>query len=121
MRTSTFVLGAVLILVGSGAFILTSEPPTLIPLGFGLVVVVLALGMGNDRWVRTLRLVMIGLTFMGMVSSASSLSKLVEVAAGGDVAQPGSIVATSLLGICCLVYVTIGIRWMLASKRSLES
>jgi hypothetical protein len=110
--------GACLLLIGSGAFIASSEPPTLIPMAFGIVMLILSLGVRNPRWAFPLQLMAAGLAFMGMLSTASSLPLFLTVLGGGSVDNPGSVVATGLLGVLCVVYVTLSVRWYLANRQS---
>ena len=121
MRITSLIIGAALMLVGSGAYILTGEPPTLITLAFGMVLVIMAIGAANPRWAGPVQLMSAGLTFMGMMSAASSLPRFFELVSGGEVEQQGAVISTGILGIFCVIHVTMSIRWILANKRSAKS
>ncbi|RPI69792.1 MAG: hypothetical protein EHM43_00620 [Ignavibacteriae bacterium] len=117
MTRTTLVIGAAMMLVGSGAFMASNEAGTLITLAFGLVVVILATGAMRSKWTAPIMHMVVGLTFMGMLFSASSVPRLVRMMGGATVDMPFTVVATSILAVLCLIHVTMSIRWFLARKR----
>ena len=110
-----------MILDGSGAFISSSEPATLIPLSVGLVMAVIGMASVNERWSKTLMHIGVLISFASMIFSATALQRLVAMMQDEPVSQPASVVSISILGILSLIHVTLSIRWFLARKRSSSS
>lgn len=118
MSIGTIVIGALITLTGTGAFIGSGDLLALVPGGMGVVLVVLGwLGIAEQRQAIMGHAAVL-LTFVGMVFSASTVVRLLHVIAGDQVERPGAVVAISCAGLLCLVHVTMSIRWFLARKRS---
>ena len=118
MTRATLVVGALLILVGSGGFIISSEPATLTVLLFGIVIAALAIGTWKERLTALLMHIAVVVSFVGMILSATSLRRFVDLVSGETMSNETSIVAITILGVLCLIHVTMSIRWFLARKRS---
>ena len=75
MRFATIIIGALMILDGSGAFIASSEPPTLIPLVVGLVLSGIGLASVQERYAALLMHIGVAVTFIMMIFSATALQR----------------------------------------------
>ena len=118
MVFTTLIVGALMTLTGSGSFLLSKDPGTVIPMVAGLVL------MGLGWWsTRPERQSLAGhlaviLTFVLMVFTAPALNQVLHAIAGEEIQRPHAVFATSVTGLLCLVHVTLSIRWFLARRRS---
>ncbi len=118
MVFATIIIGALLTLTGSGTFLLSKDPGTLVPMAAGLLL------MGLGWWSRRPEKqglaghLAVVLTFVFMVFSAPAANQALKLLGGEDVARPYAVIATSIAGILCLIHVTLSIRWFLARRRS---
>ncbi len=118
MTTPTLLVGALLVLIGTGSFLVSADLGSLLPAGLGSLVGVLGwLGRSPKRQALAGHLA-VGCTFVGMVLSASAAGRLVASLTGAPLERAGATVAIALTGIVCLIHVTMSIRWFLARKRS---
>jgi len=118
MTQATLVTGGLITMIGSGAFLVTSDLGALLPVGLGVVLVALGwLGRTPARQALAGHLA-VGCSFAGMVFSASAAGRLAGRLAGDTLDRPGATVAIALTGVVCLIHVTMSIRWFLARRRS---
>jgi len=114
----TILIGAVMTLTGSGAFLLSRDPGTVIPMIAGLIL--MGLGWWSTKPERQALAghLAVGLTFVLMVFTAPALNQSLHFFSGDEVARPYAVIATTVTGILCLIHVTLSIRWFLARRRS---
>lgn len=121
MIGATIVIGALITLMGSGAFILSSEPATLGTMVVGVVVTLGGVLMRNPARTALVGHLVVIVTFLGMLISAPSIPRTLRLIGGEQVDAPVSSVSAAVLGILCLLHVTMSVRWFLARRRLKKS
>jgi hypothetical protein len=125
MPKITLLLGAVLILLGLGAYgyALTSEHASvtaLIPAFFG--VPILVFGLGASRWSNRQAIfmhVVALLALLGLVGSARGLVSLPSLLTRPEeVARPAAVIVQSVMALFCLAYLVLAVRSFVAARRS---
>lgn len=119
MIGATIAIGAAVTLVGSGAFIFSMEPASLGTLMIGILVFVGGLLMRAPKRTSLVGHLVVVVTFIGMLTSASSLPRTIKLISGASIDSPAASIAATALGLLCLLHVTMSVRWFLA-RRSLK-
>jgi hypothetical protein len=112
-------VGALLMVVGVGGYILTHmvSRTALIPAAIGAVLIGLAyLGAQERRRRHALHGAMV-VALLGIAGSARGLMQLPALLSGGEVARPAAVYAQSITAIALLVLLVAGIRSFIAARR----
>lgn len=120
MVTTTRLLGAVLIVTGAIAYIVTgAESVTaLLPAFLGLPILVLGLLAGAPSRRRPMVIIAVVLAVLGAAGTAMNVAELPALLAGDDVERPAAVVTSTITAVLCLVYAIAGIRWLVAAGRN---
>lgn len=111
MKFASTISALLIILIATGAFLISGDILALVPASVGIL-------LGSTTYIPLLHRVPVFVAFAGMVFSASSLQRAVRVLSGAEEDHATAVVATALMGVICVVHVTMSIRWHLAQKRS---
>lgn len=111
MNRTTLIIGALVTLIGTGAFMISREIGSVLVAVPGVALIFL----------RRFDIVALIVSTMSMVFTASSVPRLVRMMAGEQMSQPVAVVAVAITSVLFLVHVTMSIRWYLAKKRSATS
>lgn len=116
-QTRSVLLGALMVMLGTGGFAVTRDAGTLPPVIIGLVLLVVG-WMGRWGLTRLLLAVGTGIATLGMIGTAAYLPAVVRVMAGQPLPHPGRIVVLAITGLLCFVYVTMSVRSLVRADRS---
>jgi hypothetical protein len=112
-------IGALLIVVGIGGYILTDmvSRTALIPAVIGAVLIGLAfLGRSERRRRHAMHGAMI-VALAGIAGSARGLMQLPALLSGESVARPAAVYAQSMTAVALLILLVAGIRSFVAARR----
>ena len=121
MAKLTIVFGVLLILLGTGAFVVVGHHPhTLIPAAFGLLLVVFgALANTSDAKRRMLFMhIAVTVGLLGFLGTIPGIIGIVRMAAGQVVARPDAAIVQTIMGVLCFVFVALCVRSFIAARRS---
>jgi len=116
-QVTSVVLGALMVMLGTGGFAVTRDAGTLPPAIIGLVLMVVG-WMGRMGLTRVLLAVGSGIAALGMIGTAAYLPAVARLMAGQPLPHPGRIVVLASTGLLCFVYVTMGVRSFVRAERS---
>ena len=122
MAKLTMVFGVLLVFLGVGVYLSVGEraPTSLIPAGFG-VLLVLAGALANTEDLKRRKLWMHVAVTLGLVGFvfpfARSLPRLIERAKGQDIVRPLAVEEQIAMALICLVYTALCVRWFVARRR----
>jgi uncharacterized membrane protein HdeD (DUF308 family) len=113
-------LGALLILIGVGFYFGTGtrSPTALIPALLGILLGVSGVLALRERWRKHAMHSAVLLALVGLLGSARGLVQLPAMLAGAGVARPAAVVAQSITGLLCLVFIGLGVRSFVRARRS---
>jgi uncharacterized membrane protein HdeD (DUF308 family) len=116
----TRLVGALLIVIGVGAWLLSdaASVTALIPAMLGVLLLVLGLLAGRPAMHSH---AMHGAMVVALVGVLGTLMQVVELPAlltGGDVERPLAVVVSSLTLVLCAVLLVLGIRSFVAARRA---
>ncbi len=121
MGKLTIVFGVLLVLLGLGAFVMAGHHPhSFIPLGFGLVLVVLGmLANTQDARRRMINMhVAVTVGLLGFLGTIPGLIGAIKMAAGQPVIRPDAAIVQAIMSTICLVFVALCVRSFIAARRS---
>lgn len=119
MPALTLAIGAALIALGVGSYVLTGgvSLTALIPAAFGLVMVVAGVLAQNERMrmhaMHAAVLVAL-LGFLGSIRGVMGLGKVLD----GTAVRPAAIVAQTIMAVLTLIYVVLAVRSFIAARRA---
>jgi hypothetical protein len=116
-QVMSVVLGALMVMLGTGGFAVTRDAGTLPPAIIGLVLLVVG-WMGRRGLTRVLLAVGTGIATLGMIGTAAYLPAVARLMAGQPLPHAGRIVVLAGTGLLCFVYVTMGVRSFVRAERS---
>ena len=121
MAKLTVVFGVLLILLGAGAFVvLGHHPHTLIPTGFGLLLVIFGSLANTEVPKRRMLFMHIAVTvgLLGFLGTIPGIIGVIQMSAGHFVARPDAAKVQALMGTICLIFVLLCVRSFIAARRA---
>ena len=117
MTTVTRAVGALLVVVGVGAYVATeaSSVTALLPAALGAVVLALGLLAGRDSLHRHAIHAALVVALLGALGTVPQALPLVT---GGEVDRPAAAWASLITALVCLVYIGLGVRSFVAARRA---
>lgn len=113
--TLSIILGALLVMLGTGGFAVSRDVGTLPPAAIGLVL--LTLGWLGRRGVTRLLLgVGAAVAAVGMLGTAAYLPAVVRLLGGQILPNPGRIAVLATTGLLCFMYVTLTVRTLVRKE-----
>jgi hypothetical protein len=116
----TIAFGALLILLGAGAYLtLGHHPHTLIPAAFGLLLVIFG-ALANTEVPRKRMLFMhiaVTVGLLGFLGTIPGIIGTVRMLSGQFVARPDAAKVQAIMGTLCLIYVLLCVRSFIAARR----
>ncbi len=111
MPATTTALGAALIVLGLGGYVLTGAASltALIPAAFGLLLVVAGVLARNDRWRMHAMHAAVLIALLGFLGSFRGLLGLGKVFDGTAV-RPAAIVSQTIMALLTLAYIVVAVR-----------
>lgn len=119
MPSTTIALGAALIVLGVGSYVLTNAASltALIPAAFGLVLVVTGVIARNDRMRMHAMHAAVVVALLGFLGSARGLMGIGKVLDGTAV-RPAAIVAQAIMALLTLAYIVVAVRSFIQARRA---
>jgi hypothetical protein len=122
MAKTTVFFGIVLILLGAASFILTGQkfPTSLIPVGFGILLVIFG-GLAGRPGTRHLKLFMhiaVTIGLLGFLGTAASLVDLVRLLQGKIFPYPAAVEEKAAMAALTLIFVILCVRSFIAARRT---
>jgi len=119
----TIVFGILLIILGGGAFVaLEHHPHTLIPAGFGLLLVIFGALANTPDSKRRMLFMHIAVTvgLLGFLGTIPGILATIRRAAGQIVASPvrDAAIVQTLMGTICLIFVILCVRSFIQARRA---
>ncbi len=120
MAKLTMVFGGLLIVLSAGAFAVLHHLHTLIPGGFGLLLVIFGALANTEETRKRMLFMHIAVTvgLLGFLGTIPGLIGMVQMAAGHEVARPDAARVQALMGTICLVFVLLCVRSFVAARRA---
>lgn len=114
VRNATFFLACACALIGSFCFILTGELACVIPIAVGLLQGLLAFLIA--RYGMPVAIASLVLSTLVMIVTAQTVPRLIHTLVANSHSLTGSVTAFALLSVMSLTHLTLGIRWLVASR-----
>lgn len=123
MAKVTIAFGVVLALIGAGFYSVTvpHAPTSLIPLYFGILLVLLGALANTDDPKRRMIFMHIAVTvgLLGFIFPfARAIGGAIKMAQGVAVAHPVAIEEQMLMALVCLIFVVLCVRSFIAARRA---
>ena len=117
MPSTTIALGAALIVLGIGSYVLTNAVSltALIPAAFGLVLVATGVLAQNDRMRMHAMHAAVVVALLGFLGSARGLAGIGKVLDGTAV-RPAAIVAQTIMALRTLTYIVVAVRSFIRAR-----
>jgi O-antigen/teichoic acid export membrane protein len=115
----TLALGAVLIVLGVGSYVLTgaASPTALIPAAFGVLFVLAGVLARDDRRRMHAMHAAVLIALLGFLGSARGLLGLGKLLDGTAV-RPAAIVAQTIMALLTLGYIVIAVRSFIQARKA---
>jgi uncharacterized membrane protein HdeD (DUF308 family) len=116
---TTIALGAALIVLGLGGYVLTGAVSltALIPAAFGLLLVLAGVLARNDRWRMHAMHAAVLVALVGFLGSFRGLLGLAKVF-DGTAARPAAIVSQTIMALLTLAYIVVAVRSFIAARKA---
>jgi hypothetical protein len=116
----TIGFGAVLILLGAGAYVTTHFWHAFIPLGFGVLLAILGALANTDDAKKRMLFMHIAVTvgLLGFLGTIPGIVGVIQMAAGHATARPDAAKVQALMGTVCLIFVLLCVRSFIAARRA---
>ena len=122
MAKLTIAFGVVLGIIGIGYFIGTgsTHPTSLIPLWFGIVLIICgALSLTEDARRRMLWMhIAVTVSLLGFLFPGYMAIKEWASAHGGPLAHPAAVQEQGIMSVVCLIFTALCVRSFIAARRS---
>lgn len=115
------VFGVLLIFLGVTAFILLGHHPhTLIPAGFGLLLVIFGALANTPVAKRRMLFMHIAVTvgLLGFLGTIPGIIGVVRMASGHAIERPDAAKVQAMMGTLCLIYVLLCVRSFISARRA---
>lgn len=123
MVTVTRVVGALLVVVGVAAYLLTDRASVtaLLPAFLGAPILVAGLVAASERLrPHAIHLALV-LALLGVLGTAMNLAELPALLTGGDVERPTAVVTSAITAVVGVVYLVLGVRSFRAARAAREA
>lgn len=120
MTAVTRLTGAVLILIGVIAYLVSDAASitALIPALLGLILLGMGMAAARDAWHRHAIHAALAVALLGLLASLPRALASWTVVTGGDVERPVAALASLAVVVVCAVYVALGARSFVAARRT---
>jgi len=114
----TRLLGAVLVVVGVVAYLVTGAEhvTALLPAFLGAPILILGLAAGVRKLERPMLVAAVVLALLGAFGTAMNVAELPALLAGEDVERPAAVITSTITAVLCVVYVVAGIGWLVTAR-----
>lgn len=122
MTRLTTIVGALLVLTGVAAFVITSTSSVtaLIPAFVGGLLLICAALSARSKLHRHAIHAALVVALLGALGSLMNVVKIGELFAG-TAARPAAIITSVILFVLCAVYVAVGVRSFVAARKARTS
>jgi fucose 4-O-acetylase-like acetyltransferase len=119
VASTTIALGAALIVLGVGSYVLTGgvSPTALIPAAFGLLFVLAGVLARDDRRRMHAMHAAVVIALLGFVGSFRGLLGLGKVF-DGTAERPAAIVAQTIMAVLTLGYIIVAVRSFIQARKA---
>ncbi|CAN5435383.1 hypothetical protein BH10ACI4_BH10ACI4_19700 [soil metagenome] len=120
MAKLTIAFGALLILLGAGAYLtLGHHPHTLIPAAFGALLAIFGALANTDVPKKRMLFMHIAVTvgLLGFLGTIPGIIGTIRMMSGQFVARPDAAKVQAIMGTLCLIYVLLCVRSFIAARR----
>ena len=116
---SSAVIGLLLLLLGAGGFTLTMSLSCLVPTCVGICLALMGRRLMATKTVGTLLGTALAVSTVTMIFTASALPRLIRLLTGSEVDRSGDIFVIGSTAVLCLIHVTLTLRLLIRSGRSI--
>lgn len=112
-------IGAALVVLGVGAYVLTGADSitALLPAFLGVPIGLLGVLAGRESMHRHAIHAALVLALLGVIGTLGNIAELPGLLTGDEVERPVAVVASTLTALLCLVLLVLGIRSFVAARR----
>ena len=120
MAKLTMVFGGLLILLSAVAYAELHHAHTLIPGGFGLLLIVFGTLANTEDTKRRMLFMHIAVTIglLGFLGTIPGIVGVIQMAAGHVVVRPDAAKVQAVMGAICFVFVGLCVRSFIAARRT---
>lgn len=119
MAIITIGLGAILSLIGLGAYINNPESWTaLIPAFFGLPLLVLGLLARNERWHKHAMHAAAGIALLGFLGTIRGVLNVARMLSGEEIIRPRAAVVQAVMAVLLAVFLALCINSFVQARRN---
>ncbi len=120
MAKLTMVFGGLLIVLSAVAYAELHHLHTLIPGGFGLLLVIFGLLANTEDAKKRMLFMHIAVTvgLLGFLGTIPGIIGVIQLAAGHVVARPDAAKVQAVMGAICFVFVGLCVRSFIAARRN---
>lgn len=119
MAIITIGLGAILSLIGLGAYINNPESWTaLIPAFFGLPLLVLGLLARNERWRKHAMHAAAGIALLGFLGTIRGVLNVARMLSGEEIIRPRAAVVQAVMAVLLAVFLALCINSFVQARRN---
>lgn len=120
MARLTMIFGGLLIALSAVAYVELRHLHTLIPGGFGLLLVVFGLLANTEDAKKRMLFMHIAVTvgLLGFLGTIPGIIGVIQMAAGHLVARPDAAKVQAVMGAICFVFVALCVRSFIAARRT---
>lgn len=119
MYLITVGLGAILVLLGFGAYIGSSAQSitALIPAFIGLPILILGLLAKNEKNRKIAMHIAVILALLGFVGTVPGLIKLFSHLGGAEIERLQAVYVQSVMAVLCLIYLILAVKSFIDARR----
>lgn len=119
MNVSSLALlfGALLLLTGVGGYAAFQTPTALIPVGFGVLLVLCGLVARKESLRRHAMHAAAVVALVGFLPSAPGLLGIPDLLAG-EAARPAAVILRSVMAVLCLGFLVVAVRSFIAARKA---
>ena len=119
MPSITLALGAALIVLGVGSYVLTGAVSltALIPAAFGLLLVLAGVLARDDRWRMHAMHAAVVIALLGFLGSVRGLLRIGDVFHATS-ARPAAIVSQTIMALLTVGYIVVAVRSFVQARRA---
>ncbi|MBU3742082.1 MAG: hypothetical protein FGM24_07320 [Candidatus Kapabacteria bacterium] len=114
-QTRSILMGAMLVMLGTGGFAVARDAGTLPPAVIGMVLMTLG-WLGRRGMTRLLLGIGVAVAGVGMLGTAAYVPAVLRLLGGQDLPHPTRIGVLAATGVLCIAYVTMGVRSLVRTE-----
>lgn len=117
MPLVTLGYAALLLILGIGAFVMTSAPTALIPAGFGVVFVILGVLSMKEKMLKHAMHAASMLALIAMIGTGKGAFNAIRLIGGAEVARPPAAIAQGIMFTLSLIFLALCVNSFIQTRR----